>query len=207
MSQAPRPQIFVVAAQVAAELHFVMKQARSLSLTAKNARVIAVRAGHQASGFNAITDFIETLSTTTISQAQAINQIAIRVSKLAVDYQRRKGVITRLQRVQKVASDAEFIASTQAPFTAVNATYQALRERFYKDLQQLQEVIVEAQLHMRSAKVIATSSKVEANQAGEFEAALMVIAENIETISETIKDHLQRAKTLLDLHTDIGHLA
>ena len=206
MSQNHNPKIFVVAAQVAAELQFAMKQARSLSLTAKNARVIAVRAGHKASGFNAITDFIETLSTTTISQAQSINNIAIKVSKLAVDYQRRDTLISSMQRVQNNANKAKYIESTLAPFNAIKATYDELQNDFYVHLQQLHEVIIEAQLHMRSAKVIATSSKVEANQAGEFEAALMVIAENIESISETIKSHLKRAKSLLDLHTDITNL-
>jgi methyl-accepting chemotaxis protein len=205
MSENKPPEIFVVAAQVAAELYFAMKEARSLSLTAKNARVIAVRAGSQASGFNAITDFIETLSTSTIQQAQLINQVAIKVSKLAVELQRRSDLLSKLQLVHKKSPKAAFLQTTNRPLQDTKVSFTELNQQFSNALKQLYEAILEAQKQIRSAKVIATSSKVEANQAGDFEGALMVIADNIEVISDTIKKHLHQAKLQLDMHTSITH--
>ncbi|WP_325892417.1 hypothetical protein [Grimontia sp. NTOU-MAR1] len=50
---------FVTAAVVAAELYKAREIANDISLTASNARALALRAGQGAAGFRAITDFID----------------------------------------------------------------------------------------------------------------------------------------------------
>lgn len=193
MYDAHSQQVFVVAAKIAAELHFAVRQARDLSLTAKNARVISVRAGEQTAGFRAITDYIDMLSRTTIEQASAINEIAVSVSRLSVELARVNELIDKYHFVQSKFSCAAYITSLDPPLKLLADRRDILQQDYSRNKFMLGEAIQEARLQMRSANVIATSSKVEASRAGDFEGPLMVIADNIENTSENIKQHLNRA--------------
>lgn len=193
MNQINDKKVFVVAANIAAELHFAVKQARNLSLTAKNARAIAIRAGNRTAGFRAITDYIDTLSHTTIQQAQNINHLAIKISQIAVSLARTEQLIEKYQQVKKTSAQATFISSIDEPLKAIIEQKEALHLDFRRCNHQLSSTIDDARKQMRSANVIATSSKVEASQAGEFKNALNNIANNIEHTSEEIKKHLDNA--------------
>ena len=195
MSQTTNGQqkFFVTAANIAAYLHFAVKEAKNLSLTAKNARVISVRAGDKTAGFRAITDYIDQLSQTTIQQAVTINNLAIKMSRLAVELARVSLTLDKFDKVKQQNQQADYISSLNTPHLSLQQHRAALQKNFDKLNFQLSEAIEETRKQIRSANVIATTSKVEACSAAEFEKSLAVIAHNIETTSENIKLNLDQA--------------
>ncbi len=200
MLQQENASVFVMAANIAAELHFAVKRARELSLTAKNARVISVRAGEKAAGFRAITDFIDQLSSSTIAKSVNINNTAIRLSRLSVEAARVNSLLAMYAQVTARSTGATYLRTLQPPRQRLQQRQVELSELFAKLSNQLKSDISEVREEMRSATVIASSSKVESTLAGTYEQELRVIADNIEATSEGIKQHLDVALRQIDQH-------
>jgi len=78
-------QAFVALAKISRELYLATSKAKEVSLIAKNARALAVRAGDKVLGFKAITDFIDDLATSTIQLAKEINKQALEISHMAAE--------------------------------------------------------------------------------------------------------------------------
>lgn len=187
--------IFVTAASIAAELHQAMLEAKGLALTAKNARALAVRAGSKTVGFKAITHFIDELASDIIRQSQDINGVSESLSQKAVSLWRANTAADKFQWLEKQQpTHAESLK------TAMRNCYEE-RERLSAELtrgiRELEAQLEEGDKHIRTANLIATSSKVEASSAGDFRAQLEVIAANITTTADQIRRHLANARFLL----------
>lgn len=203
---------FVIAASVAAELHHAMNVARGVSLTAKNARAIAARAGQESVGFKAITNFIDELAHSMISQANSINQIAIGISRTAVMQLRARDAQQRFVRVAQrsatqhdrselssvdASSLPHYIESIAPSRQRIDLQVKDLSEKLEKVLCQLATELAETQRQIRAADIIATTSKVEASRAGAFREPLNAIAENIQLSADEIKKHLLAAQQMM----------
>ena len=188
---------YILAAKIAAHLHFATNVARQLSLTAKNAHAVSARAGQQASGFRAITSFIEDLATNTISQATEINRRAVEISNLATNRERTARALEHFRRVRETASDAGFIESIDAPTKVTESELADLNITFRENVWDLELQLRETQQQIRAADIISSTSKVEASQAGTFKPQLEVIALNISESASQIKEHLNHAYRLL----------
>lgn len=188
---------YILAAKIAAHLHFATNVARQLSLTAKNAHAVSARAGQQASGFRAITSFIEDLATNTISQATEINRRAVEISNLATNRERTARALEHFRRVRETASDAGFIESIDAPTKVTESELADLNLTFRENVWDLELQLRETQQQIRAADIISSTSKVEASQAGTFKPQLEVIALNISESASQIKEHLNHAYRLL----------
>jgi len=207
-AESGRRPSFVIAASVAAELHHAMQVARGVSLTAKNARAIAVRAGEQSIGFKAITNFIDDLARSMISQADRINRIAIGISRAAVMQLRARDALARFARVTQgvVANNggneatgprSSYLASINGSYQRIEAQVVELANRLQSEFQVLDDELGETQRQIRSADIIATTSKVEASRAGAYGMQLEVIADNIRQSADEIKKHLAAAQRLM----------
>ncbi len=194
----PQPTgTFVLAAEIAGRLHRATKVAERLSLTAKNAHAVSARAGQQASGFRAITSFIEDLAVTTISQASHISESAVSIAALATNRERTAQALEHFETVENSAADALYIDSIQAPTRTARSALSHMDKDFTDRLLKLELQLDETQQQIRAASVISSTSKVEASQAGNFKPQLEVIAENIAMAAEEIKTYLQQARHLL----------
>ena len=187
--------IFVTAASIAAELHQAMLEAKGLALTAKNARALAVRAGSKTVGFKAITHFIDELASDIIRQSQYINGLSEDLSQQAVSLWRANTAADKfewLERQQLPHGD-----SLQHAMQQCYAERECLSELLTRGLRELETQLEEGDKHIRTANLIATSSKIEASSAGDFRAQLEVIAANITTTANQIRQHLSNARRLL----------
>ncbi len=189
--------VFVIAARIAAHLHFATKVAQQLSLTAKNARAITARAGQQAVGFTAITGFIQELASTTIVLAQEINVTAISISRQATQLERVKQVQRRFSNAQSLGLKSHYI-DTIKPLIIRNDQDLSLMNKEFHILQtKLSDLIEQTQKQIRSASVISSMSKIEASKSGSFQSQLEVIAGNIFEAASDIKSELASAESLL----------
>lgn len=190
---------FVIAAEIAARLYRATRVAEQLSLTAKNAHAVSARAGQQASGFRAITSFIEDLAMTTISQASFISLHAVEIAALATNRERTIQALNHFVSIEQRAADARYIDSIHAPTNVARQTLKGLDQDFRDKLLNLELQLEETQQQIRAASIISSTSKVEASQAGKFKPQLDVIAENIALAADEIKNYLRQARQLLTL--------
>ncbi|KMT66359.1 hypothetical protein [Catenovulum maritimum] len=197
MALAKSPVFFVVSAQISAHLYSATKIAEKLSLTAKNARAITARAGQVAVGFAAITGFIQELAISTISLAQSINMIAIKISMVATQLERAQQAQLRFENVISRSSDAQYIDSIRPMLKQNQGLIIELNQRFNKLISELSSLLDETAKQIRSASVISSMSKIEASQSGQYQNQLEVISENIDTSAQQIKSELNKASQLL----------
>lgn len=187
--------IFVTAASIAAELHQAMLEAKGLALTAKNARALAVRAGSKTVGFKAITHFIDELASDIIRQSQYINGVSEKLSQHAVALWRASMAADKFEWIARQHSHN--LDSLQVSMKQSYATREELSHLLSRGLRELEQQLEEGDKHIRTANLIATSSKVEAASAGDFRNQLEVIAQNITDTADKIRAHLSRARNLL----------
>ncbi|WP_444997476.1 hypothetical protein [Aliikangiella sp. IMCC44359] len=187
-------ETFISVAHVASELFRAQSIAEELSITSKNARALAVRAGSTAAGFNEITRFIEGLSKLTIDAARKVNIIAISQTKIAADLFRSQGFISRLDKVDYSAS--ENIDSELSPiYTTVNKTRNELDKSISSGLRELVDRLDETKMELRATQVVSVVSRVEASRAHEdFQNSLNSVADKVSSAGKRINSHLENAR-------------
>jgi len=191
-----KSQAFVALAKISRELYLATNKAQEVSLIAKNARALAVRAGDKVLGFKAITNFIDDLATSTIQLAVGINHQSLEIAHLAVESQRRS---YGLQQFEKVLSNTE---STYRE-TCLNTKLRLQQEieesakGQRKKLNHLISNLNDIQQEIRSAGIIALNAKVESAKSPEYQASLDVIADDILTSTNQIKERIDRAQSII----------
>ena len=190
-------QYFVSAAIVAAELHKAMLVAREISLTASNARALALRAGHGAAGFRAITEFIEELARKTVTASKDINGEAVKMSRTASEIARTRDALNRFHQAFEKAKGSTNLASLKPALEHTKAQFETLEATFHKQINQLIARLEELGRELRTATVLAAMSRVEASASGrEFESSLNVIAENVARAAGKIQKHVKNSQQL-----------
>jgi len=90
-----------------------------------------------------------------------------------------------------------FNESLTVPMEQCFAEKEELSGTLQRGLRELEQQLEEGEKHIRTANLIATSSKVEASSAEEFRGQLEVIANNITDTADKIRTHLSKARSLL----------
>lgn len=199
MKNSENQSYFVVAAIVAAELHTAMKIANEISLTASNARALALRAGQGAAGFRAITDFIDELARVTVSASQTINKQAILISRMASDTARAESALARFNAAIQKAEGAKYVSSIDKPVKRTREYYDHINKQFTKGVWKLTDQLNDLARELRTATVLSAMSRVEASQSGkEYEESLNVVAENVARAAAEIQHHVKRSQSLFN---------
>ncbi len=185
---------FISVAHVASELFKAQSIAEELSITSKNARALAVRAGSTAAGFNEITRFIEGLSKLTIEAARSVNTIAISQTKIAASLFRTGGFLVSLNKVKYEPKDSG--KNEIAPiFHKVDTERKLLERQISSSLRELIERLDETKMELRATQVVSVVSRVEASRASEdFQDSLNSVADKVSSAGNRINSHLETAR-------------
>jgi hypothetical protein len=200
-------ELTVAAAQIAAELHHAEVSARQLTLSAKNAAAIVLRAGSRAAGLKVIASFYDEVAVKTIRLARGINQTAIRLSAVTVSEWRTSNALERLVTASHKASGAIHEASLPGMMDLVQQRMNGIGARFSMHVRQLSADLQEIQSYTRAIDVVAVTSRIEAQRAGEFRGGLMNMADTIQDQTRQIKVHVARSISMLDNATASGFMA
>lgn len=185
---------FISVAHVASELFKAQSIAEELSITSKNARALAVRAGSTAAGFNEITRFIEGLSKLTIEAARTVNTIAISQTKIASDLFRGQNFISRLDQVDYNPKEGE-IDELKPIYLQVNDIKGSLESQIKASLRELIDRLDETKMELRATQVVSVVSRVEASRAHEdFQDSLNSVADKVSSAGQRINTHLENAR-------------
>ncbi len=182
---------FVAAATIAAKLDYATKVAQRLSLTASNARALTLRAGQSAAGFRPLTDAIHRLSDITVSSSKKINAIAAVLSGLAVEKYRADSALNYFDAIYAQTKKSRYIGSLDDAYGRTQIKQQGLMVKYQKKIKQLTQELEAVEGELRSAVVLKVLCQIEASQAGlAYQDALNNVAENVESIAETIKEQI-----------------
>ncbi|MFH6951931.1 chemotaxis protein [Pseudoalteromonas sp. XMcav1-K] len=177
-----------------AQLEVILTEAKSLSLTSKNARVVAIRAGEAALGFKSITNFINEFSARTIQTTEHINLHASQLFRLALHHLRASQFEQHLAISLSLLDHPQSRALHHKAAGQVKDAMTALKH----ELQNLQWQFEEIEQQMRAAEYIAVTSRVEASQAGEFCASLESVSDYISSAAMRIKGAIETNLSTLD---------
>jgi len=189
---------FVSVAEIAAKLDQATQIAQQLSLTASNARAVALRAGERAAGFRPLTDFIDRLAEITISSSKKINLLASTLSQTSADKVRSDDAIKHFKSVFVRAKGSPFIRSLDIQFELCEEAHEGLETKYRRQIDQLSDELAMLSSELRNAVILATLSRVEASQAGsQYQEALINVADNVEGAAGKIKDHIKYSQQMV----------
>jgi len=189
---------FISIAKIASELYHAKSIAIELSITSKNARALAARAGTSAAGFNEITGFIESLAILTIATANQVNKRAVALVHDSARLFRDNGLLSQLQKSYQQADDS--VKNKIRPLLEQTRGKIALNEQTtFSDITLLAKQIAQTQNDLRSAKIVTVVARIESTRADpSLQDSLQAVADNVERSSQAIAKHLRQAQTHLD---------
>ena len=190
-------QAFVALAMISRELYLATNKAQDVSLIAKNARALAVRAGDKVLGFKAITDFIDDLATSTIQMAHDINIQALEVANIGADLQRREYALEQFEIVLQ-QKDIKYIDSCRLARDQLQAEVKRILKEQRRKINHLISNLTDIQQEIRSAGIIALNAKVESAKSHEYQSSLDVIADNILVATDQIKARIAQSQAIIN---------
>ncbi len=193
----PDQPFFVSVASVAASLGEVRSIAGELLLAAINAKVIALRAGSEAAGFQPITDFIDQTSRATAKLGDAIESGTQAASRLAVSERRATKALHLLRR----ALDDTMLGapSLRVVIARCDAQRIALGESVDACVGSLDDLLKEIGKRMQSISIITVQSRVEAQQAGAHRANLETVAGSMSAAAEQVMAIVRQSRRHLSI--------
>jgi hypothetical protein len=190
----PSAQQFLAVASVQAELFAVKQISKRISLSAKNAKAIAARAGSQAMGFHPITDFIDDVAINITQLVEKINAEALKLSSFAISNRNRSKTIEQMNAARKeMLKHADHDGMKKRLVELEKKKKQFLVDYNRKNTDLL-ELLAEIRTQLQAAEMICTTSRTEATRAGDFQSNLEVVADEVSIAVNNIKDTLQSSK-------------
>ena len=159
---------------------------------------MVIRAGSRAASLKVISDFFDDLATRTINTAETINQLAIAISTNCVSDWMTDNFLQQLIKAHDMAGEQAYTASLEKPLAHAHALRHEKQSNYQKLVGNLALKLDEIKQFMKAAGVVAVTSRLEAIQAGEFEAGLTEMANDIHALANRIGEHVNRARRLLD---------
>ncbi|MCF6211823.1 MAG: hypothetical protein L3J88_01560 [Gammaproteobacteria bacterium] len=196
--QEQQPPAFVIAAMLAGHLFRMMRTAKLMSLSASNAKGVAARAGDKALGFRPITDFIAEMANDTIHYATKINQLALTVSRTAVNDLRTLDAAQRFAEARDQITDTEQAAFIDHLIQQANIKRAAINTETAEIMLQLNAQLDEIFQRVRGSTIIVSNSRTEASRAGEFQKYLDSIADSVELAARNIQREISECRKLIE---------
>lgn len=187
---APIEDTMVSLASIAAELHSVMDVAWSVSLAAKNAKVISAQSGDDALGFQPITDFIDEISQLAMKGVEDINNEALRLTKIAVNERRIVDAFKRFDSVIQKDAGALHLSSVLPAIQQVENNMNISTREFKASILLLSQMLESMDECMLSARAIASVSRIVTATTKEYKDKLLVVANDLDKAAVYIKKKL-----------------
>jgi hypothetical protein len=191
-------EVTLASAMVAGEVYQVGLIARKLSLAAKNAMAMVMRAGSTASGLRVVSDFFSELANNAISSAHSIHQSAVFISHNSVAQWRLSSFDVAMAKTIQLNPDSPALASmVERSIQDSDLRRQHLQSAFRKEWTELINYLDDIDQQIKASGVIAVNFRLEALGTGQQTQLLNHMAKDIDLLSGQIKEHVQRSLKLL----------
>jgi len=191
-------KVTLASATVAGEVYQVGLIARKLSLAAKNAMAMVMRAGSTASGLRVVSDFFSELANNAINSAGEIHQSAVLISHNSVAQWRMNSFEDAMLKAQQLNPDSKALEEmVQTTLDESDRRRMVLQTEFRKEWTQLINYLDGIDQQIKASAVIAVNFRLEALETGQQTQLLNYMAKDIDLLSGKIKEHVQRSLKLL----------
>ncbi|WP_196157632.1 hypothetical protein [Reinekea sp. G2M2-21] len=191
-------EVTVASARVAGEVYQVGIIARKLSLAAKNAMAMVMRAGSTASGLRVVSDFFSELANTSITSAHQIHHSAVLISHNSVAQWRMNSFDDAMDAACRLNHQSKGLSTLRETMLARGEKRRnELQTSFRKEWTQLINFLEEIDQQIKASSVIAVNFRLEALETGQQTQLLNHMAKDIDLLSGQIKAHVQRSLKLL----------
>lgn len=191
-------EVTLAAARVAGEVYQVGIIARKLSLAAKNAMAMVMRAGSTASGLRVVSDFFSELASNAIVSAQQIHQSAVLISHNSVAQWRMNAFDSAMEFACELNSESAALRDLRLRSRRGSEQHRLeLHSNFRKEWTQLINFLEDIDQQIKASSVIAVNFRLEALETGQQTQLLNHMAKDIDLLSGQIKAHVQRSLKLL----------
>ncbi len=167
-----------------------------MSLGVMNAKAISSRAGETARGFQPITDFIDAMARGITDQVNTISHLALELSKLAV---RRHHLQKTLARFHTTYADETLLhrESIRPVINEMEKKSAKMQQQFINRMNTLYGLLDDIILQTRASQVISGTSRVEASQTLQYRSNLEVVADDLESAVNQIRQHVNNGRSQL----------
>jgi len=191
-------KVTLASATVAGEVYQVGLIARKLSLAAKNAMAMVMRAGSTASGLRVVSDFFSELANNAINSAGEIHQSAVLISHNSVAQWRMNSFEDAMLKAQQLNPESKALEEmVQTTLDESDRRRMVLQTEFRKEWTQLINYLDGIDQQIKASAVIAVNFRLEALETGQQTQLLNYMAKDIDLLSGKIKEHVQRSLKLL----------
>jgi len=131
------------------------------------------------------------LSDITVSSSKKINSIAAVLSRMAVEKYRADSALMYFDAVYVQGQGSRYVDSLSGVYERTKVKQKDLMGQYQQKIQQLTQELEAVEGELRSAVVLKVLCQIEASQAGlAYQDALNNVADNVESIAETIKEQI-----------------
>lgn len=188
-------QIIRISAQIAHEAYKVSVTARQLSFIAKSTTAVVLRTGHAESGLKVLSEFFSELATHAIENAAKVDDLIVGITGNVVAQWRIESFIAAAARAHSIRPDLDLKGSDAQ--VKAHEKLMALKHEFYQRWHELVSCLDEIEQEIKAGAVIAVNFRLEAMSVGMSLNQLDHLSNEIDTLSDTIKTHVQQSLKLL----------
>lgn len=190
--------VTLASARVAGEVYQVERIAKSLSLAAKNAMAMVMRAGSTASGLRVVSDFFSELAKNAITVANDIHSYAVGISQNSVAQWRISSFDSAMARAVSLNQSSQPLNNAYELCKKENGQRQrVLQQSFNKEWSHLIRSLEDLDQQIKASAVIAVNFRLEALSTGQQRELLNHMATEIDALSKQIKGHVNTSLKIL----------
>ncbi len=189
-------RFFVLAVSIAARLHDVLDDARSISLQAMNAQASIARSGEQSRAMEPIVIYMNGLSLSIIQLVQDVDDEALMISRESLAEFRESVAVDRFVDAVRLGQGAKHMDAIEAKVGRLRDNLTVIRQGTRKKVGVLIELLSSIETTLLSANIVTSSFRIEVgNLDSEYRVTFESLIGAFEIATENIRSVVNRCKT------------
>lgn len=188
-------RFFVLAVSIAARLHNVLNDARSISLQAMNAQSLIVRSGEQSRAMEPIVDYMNGLSLSIVELVKDIDDEALKISRESLAEFRESVAVERFEHALRLGKNAGYMNVIAAKVETLRRNLALTQQGLEREVGVLVGLLSSIETTLLSANIVTSSFRIEVgNLASEHRETFESLIKGFETATANIRTVVNRCK-------------
>lgn len=188
-------RFFVLAVSIAASLHDVLKDARSISLQAMNAQSLIARSGEQSRAIEPIVDYMNRLSYSIVQLVQDIDDEALMISRESLTEFRESVAVDRFEDALRLGEGVKHMDAIEAKVKLLRDNLILIQQGTKNRVGTLVELLSSIETTLLSANIVTSSFRIEVgNLKSEHRVTFESLITAFESATKNIRSVVNRCK-------------
>lgn len=191
-------RFFVLAVSIAARLHAVLEDARSISLQAMNAQSLIARSGEQSRSMEPIVDYMNELSFSIVQLVKDVDEEALKISRESLAEFRESVAVDRFEQALQLGEDTEHMELVRSRTAVLHSNLNSIQQGLQREIGTLVGLLSSIETTMLSVNIVTSSLRIEVgNLAAEYQDTFESLISGFETATASIRSVVSGCKTEL----------